>query len=112
MDVVLDSLAGEFVDASLCLAAPGGRFIEMGKTDIRDPAEVAAAHGGLFYRAFDLLQSSPDEIAVMLAALRDLFAAGVLRPLPAASWDVRRAPEAFRYLSQARNVGKVVLTIP
>ena len=112
VDVVLDSLAGEFVDASLRLAAPGGRFIEMGKTDVREPAEVAAAHGGLYYRAFDLLQAGPDEIAGMLAALRDLFVTGVLVPLPAASWDVRRAPEAFRYLSQARNVGKVVLTIP
>ncbi|WP_459981184.1 zinc-binding dehydrogenase, partial [Mycobacterium avium] len=35
MDVVLDSLAGEFVDASLRLVAPGGVFLEMGKTDIR-----------------------------------------------------------------------------
>jgi polyketide synthase 12 len=112
VDVVLDSLAGEFVDASLRLAAPGGRFIEMGKTDVRDPGEVAAAHDGLFYRAFDLLQSAPDEIAAMLAALGELFAAGALVPLPAATWDVRRAPEAFRHLSQARNVGKVVLTIP
>jgi NADPH:quinone reductase-like Zn-dependent oxidoreductase/malonyl CoA-acyl carrier protein transacylase/NAD(P)-dependent dehydrogenase (short-subunit alcohol dehydrogenase family)/acyl carrier protein len=112
VDVVLDSLAGEFVDASLRLAVPGGRFIEMGKTDVRDPAEVAAAHGGLRYRAFDLLASAPDEIGGMLAALRDLFAAGVLTPLPAGTWDVRRAPEAFRYLSQARNIGKVVLTIP
>ena len=38
MDIVLDSLAGEFVDASLRLVAPGGVFLEMGKTDIRDPA--------------------------------------------------------------------------
>jgi NAD(P)-dependent dehydrogenase (short-subunit alcohol dehydrogenase family) len=28
------------------------------------------------------------------------------------AWDVRRAPEAFRYVSQARHVGKVVLTVP
>lgn len=41
MDVVLDSLAGEFVDASLRLVAPGGMFLEMGKTDIRDPGAVA-----------------------------------------------------------------------
>ena len=39
VDVVLDSLAGEFVDASLRLLARGGRFIEMGKTDIRDAAD-------------------------------------------------------------------------
>ncbi|WP_037886739.1 zinc-binding dehydrogenase, partial [Streptomyces sp. NRRL S-646] len=32
MDVVLDSLAGEFVDASLRLLPRGGRFLEMGKT--------------------------------------------------------------------------------
>ena len=44
VDVVLDSLAGEFVDASLRLTAAGGRFVEMGKTDIRDAAQVAAAH--------------------------------------------------------------------
>ncbi len=27
-------------------------------------------------------------------------------------WDVRQAPEAFRHVSQARHVGKVVLTMP
>nr|WP_052433191.1 type I polyketide synthase [Streptacidiphilus carbonis] len=113
IDVVLDSLAGEFVDASLRLAAgAGGRFVEMGKTDIRDPERVAAEYKGLSYRAFDLLDCDPALIAEMFAALSDLFVQGILRPLPLASWDVRRAPEAFRYLSQARNVGKVVLTIP
>ena len=35
VDVVLNSLAGPFVDASLRLLAPGGRFIEMGKADVR-----------------------------------------------------------------------------
>ena len=37
MDVVLNSLAGDFIDASLRLLARGGHFIEMGKTDLRDP---------------------------------------------------------------------------
>ena len=42
IDVVLNCLAGELTDASLRLLGPGGRFIEMGKTDIRDPGTVAA----------------------------------------------------------------------
>src|SRR6201995_3731043 len=46
VDVVLDSLAGDFVDASLRLVAPGGVFLEMGKTDIREPEAVAQAHAG------------------------------------------------------------------
>ncbi|OEV06592.1 KR domain-containing protein, partial [Streptomyces oceani] len=40
------------------------------------------------------------------------FESGVLAPLSVAAWDVRQAPEAFRFLSQARHVGKVVLTVP
>src|SRR5581483_6538519 len=55
VDVVLNSLAGEFVDASLGLLGEGGRFVEMGKTDIRDPAQVRASHPGVGYRAFDLI---------------------------------------------------------
>ncbi|MFI1370369.1 SDR family NAD(P)-dependent oxidoreductase, partial [Streptomyces griseochromogenes] len=111
VDVVLDSLAGEFVDASLRLTRPGGRFVEMGKTDIRDPEEVERLHR-VAYQAFDLLQQDPGVIGAMLSSLTELFARGVLRPLPVACWDVRRAVDAFRFLSQARHIGKVVLTVP
>jgi len=105
VDVVLNSLAGEYVDASLRLLAPGGRFLEMGKTDIREPAGVA-------YRAFDLAEAGPARIREMLDELVDLFDRGVIRPLPVRTWDVRRAREAFRFMSQAKHVGKLVLTVP
>ncbi|WP_055532098.1 type I polyketide synthase [Streptomyces graminilatus] len=112
VDLVLDSLAGEFVDASLRLLPRGGHFLEMGKTDVRDSEDVAARHPGVRYRAFDLIEAGPDRIGEMLTALVDLFETGVLTPLPVTPWDVRRAPEAFRYMSQARHIGKVVLTVP
>ncbi|BBX96266.1 hypothetical protein MLAC_15600 [Mycobacterium lacus] len=111
VDVVLNSLAGEFVDASLRLLVGGGCFIEMGKTDVRDPRVVAANHPGVVYRAFDLMQAGADRIAVMLAQLLGLFAAGVLEPLPVKAFDVRCAAAAYRFVSQARHVGKVVLTV-
>ncbi len=112
VDVVLDSLAGDFVDASLRLVAPGGVFLEMGKTDIRDAGEVAAEHGGVHYRAFDLFEAGADHIERMLSDLAALFEDATLRPLPVTTFDVRRAPAALRYLSQARHTGKVVLTMP
>ncbi|MFI7650775.1 SDR family NAD(P)-dependent oxidoreductase [Micromonospora sp. NPDC049460] len=112
VDVVLDSLAREFVDASLRLLPRGGRFVEMGKTDIRDAARVAADHPGVDYTAFDLTLEDPDEVQRMLVVLLGLFERGALTPLPTQVWDVRQAPEAFRYVSQARHVGKVVLTMP
>jgi polyketide synthase 12 len=112
VDLVLDSLAGDFVDASLRLVAPCGVFLEMGKTDIREPAAIAAEYSGVRYRAFDLFESGPDRIQQILAELAALFGEEVLRPLPVTTFDVRRAPAALRYLSQARHVGKVVMTMP
>ncbi|MEV0850686.1 SDR family NAD(P)-dependent oxidoreductase, partial [Streptomyces sp. NPDC049954] len=112
VDVVLNSLAGEFVDASLRVLHRGGRFVEMGKTDLRDPAAIAADHPGVEYRAFDLGEAGSERIGEMLAEVVDLFAQGRLHPLPARVWDVRRAPEAFRFMSQARHVGKLVLSVP
>ncbi|MFE1554934.1 type I polyketide synthase [Streptomyces sp. NPDC058734] len=112
VDVVLNSLAGELTDASLRLLPRGGRFVEMGKTDVRDPQDVGRDHPGAAYRAFDLAEAGPDRIAEMLTELGRLFDAGVLRPLPVRSWDIRRAPEAFRFMSQAKHVGKIVLTVP
>ncbi|MFE9423306.1 type I polyketide synthase [Kitasatospora sp. NPDC006697] len=112
VDVVLNALAHEFTDASLRLLAPGGRFVELGKTDPRDPARVAAEHDGARYQAFDLFEVDPDRIRDLLAALAPLFASGALRPLPFAAQDVRQAVPALRRLSQARHTGKLVLTLP
>ncbi|MGN6337704.1 SDR family NAD(P)-dependent oxidoreductase [Mycobacterium sp.] len=110
-DVVLNSLAGEFTDASLRLLAPGGRFIEMGKTDVRDPQVVADHYRGAVYRAFDLMEAGPDRTAAMLAEIVRLLTAGVLKPLPQKTFDVRCAAAAYRYVSQARHIGKVALTV-
>ncbi|MFF7634712.1 SDR family NAD(P)-dependent oxidoreductase [Kitasatospora sp. NPDC008050] len=112
VDIVLNSLAREYVDASLRLLPRGGRFLEMGKTDIRDAAEVAAAHQGVDYRAYDMIQAGPDRIQEMLVDLLDLFERGALHPLPVHAVDVRHAPHAFRFLQQARHTGKLVITLP
>ncbi|MEE1824850.1 type I polyketide synthase [Streptomyces sp. BE20] len=112
VDVVLNALAREFTDASLRLLAPAGRFVEMGKTDQRDPATVAADHDGAAYLAFDLFDVDPDRIAVILADLAGLFERGELLPLPVHAQSVRQAPQALRRLSQARHTGKLALTLP
>ncbi|MYX69421.1 type I polyketide synthase [Streptomyces sp. SID8373] len=112
VDVVLNSLTGEFVDASLRLLSEGGRFVEMGIADLRDPEEVAAVRPGVAYRPFELLDMDPDRVADTLARVLALFEAGELVPLPVTTWDVGRAPDAFRHFGQARQTGKVVLTLP
>jgi acyl transferase domain-containing protein/NADPH:quinone reductase-like Zn-dependent oxidoreductase/NADP-dependent 3-hydroxy acid dehydrogenase YdfG/acyl carrier protein len=112
VDVVLNSLTGEFVDASLGLLVDGGRFIEMGKTDVRDPEQVASVHPRVSYRAFELMDAGPERLREMLGDVFGLHALGALRALPRTSWDVRHAPAVLRLMSQARHVGKNVLMLP
>ncbi len=112
MDVVLDCLAGEFVDASLGLLPGDGRFVEMGKADIRDPREVASAYSGVVYRAFDVMEAGPDRLREILVELTGLFEGGVLECSPVTTWSVRRAQQAFRHMSQAAHIGKNVLRMP
>ncbi|MFJ9966508.1 SDR family NAD(P)-dependent oxidoreductase [Streptomyces avermitilis] len=112
MDVVLDCLAGEFVDAGLRLLPRGGRFLEMGKTDKRDPAQVAEAYPGVAYQAYDLPEAGLDRIHAMLGILVELFESGVLTPPHLNTWDIRDTRAAFRALSQAALIGKAVLTLP
>ncbi|MEU7146410.1 SDR family NAD(P)-dependent oxidoreductase, partial [Nocardia sp. NPDC046473] len=112
VDVVLNSLTKEFVDASLGLLAAGGRFIDIGKLDARDPEQVAADYHGAQYLQFDLIEAGPDRVQEMLRELVGLFEAGTLSPLLVQCWDVRDAADALRVLQQGRNVGKLVLTMP
>ncbi|MBO8191100.1 SDR family NAD(P)-dependent oxidoreductase [Streptomyces oryzae] len=112
VDVVLNSLTGEHVDASLGLLPRGGRFIEMGKTDIRQADAVARSHPGVRYQAFDLVEAGPERIGAMFDALLPLFERGVLPPPARTVLDVRRARDAMRTMSQGRHIGRIVLVMP
>ena len=92
MDVVLNSLSGDFVDASLQLLPHGGHFVEIGKTDIRLPGDIAATHPGVDYAAYDLASASPQSLQPAFTALTKLLAAGSVNPLPTTSFGLLNAP--------------------
>ncbi|MEE3650594.1 MULTISPECIES: type I polyketide synthase [unclassified Brenneria] len=110
IDVALNSLTGEFIDATMALMAADGRFVELGKTDIRDAGQVAASHAGLAYHYLDRPDKDPAQTAKMLGELLELMRAGSLTPLPVTAFDIREAVQAFRLMQQGRHTGKVVLT--
>jgi acyl transferase domain-containing protein/NADPH:quinone reductase-like Zn-dependent oxidoreductase/NADP-dependent 3-hydroxy acid dehydrogenase YdfG/acyl carrier protein len=112
VDVVLNCLTGEFVEASLRLMPRGGRFIELGATDLREPEQICRDYQNTNYHQVDFSWLDPEHMREMIAELLTLFAADSIHPLPVTSFDIRYATEAFRYMSQARHTGKVVLTVP
>ena len=89
VDVVLNALAREFVDANFSLLGEGGRFLEMGKTDIRSDAWIKENQSNKTYSAFELLEAGADRIQAMLQDLMKLFDAGT--PQAAAGLRVSHA---------------------
>lgn len=111
IDVVMNSLTGDAIDASLRLMSNGGRFIELGRTDVREPETIATTYG-VTYQTFTLPLLGPEALGDLLDDVTGLFERGALPPLPTSAWDVRRAPEVYRYMSQGRHLGRLVLSVP
>ncbi|MBM5828130.1 MAG: SDR family NAD(P)-dependent oxidoreductase, partial [Cyanobacteria bacterium M_surface_7_m2_040] len=115
VDVVLNSLKGEWVDASFEALAEGGRFIELGKIEIWSRAEAASRRPDATYLPFDLLEVAAAEPQLIRGLLEQLLAdleAGRYQLLPIQGFPISQTVEAFRLMAQARHVGKVVLTNP
>lgn len=117
VDVVLNSLPGEWIDVSLGLLAAQGRFLEIGKTDIYQdrPLGLAPFQDNLTYSAIDLdriFRSKDQEVRDLFAAVAEKLAAGIYQPLPITSYRLDELPAAMRFMAARRNIGKIVVRPP
>jgi NADPH:quinone reductase-like Zn-dependent oxidoreductase/NADP-dependent 3-hydroxy acid dehydrogenase YdfG/acyl carrier protein len=115
VDVVLNSLSGEFIPRSLAVLRRGGCFVEIGRRGIWSAADVAAVRPDARYHVLylgDSFTREPMRIQSMLAAIAAELEAGSLTALPHRVYPATRAVDAFRFMAQARHVGKIVVTPP
>ncbi|NJK62260.1 MAG: SDR family NAD(P)-dependent oxidoreductase [Synechococcaceae cyanobacterium SM2_3_1] len=115
VDVVLNSLNGEFIPTSLQVLASGGRFVELGKLGIWSAANVQQLRPDIAYFPFDLgdvAQADPALVPRLFAALSPLWQDGTLQPIRHQVYDLVRVREAFRLMQQGRHVGKLVIHWP
>lgn len=114
VDVVLNSLAGPQLDASFQAIAPGGRFIEIGKRDIKSHEWVARLDRSIRYSIVDWGETASKDAALigrLFAGLVRRVASGELASLPRHEFSIEQAGRAFRFMSQARHAGKIVVTL-
>lgn len=115
VEVIVNTLAAEFTEASLSILSEEGRFVELGRRELWDPAKAAALRPLANYFVVDLAQmarQSPDALRVMLDAAAQAIANGAFSALPATLFPADRVEEAFRLMAQARHIGKVLVTPP
>ncbi len=116
VDVVLNSLPGEAITKSLSILRAYGRFLEIGKTDIYQNRMIGLLpfQDNLSYFAIDLdrmLRQRHDYIRELFADVMPYFETGTYRALEFTRFDAKSTVDAFRYMSQRKNIGKVVVSM-
>ncbi|WP_341889823.1 type I polyketide synthase [Variovorax sp. YR752] len=113
VDIVLNSLAGDFIPESLKLLRPGGHFVEIGKTGIWDAARVAAEFPGRHYHPLylgEIAAARPLFVRGMLEEILADIGSGSLSALPMRCYPLAQAEQAFRFMGQGHHTGKIVIT--
>ncbi|MGD9834280.1 MAG: SDR family NAD(P)-dependent oxidoreductase [Piscinibacter sp.] len=113
VDIVLNSLAGDFIPESLKLLRPGGHFVEIGKTGIWDAGRVAAEFPGRHYHPLylgEIAAARPLFVRGMLEEILADIASGSLSALPMRCYPLAQAEQAFRFMGQGHHTGKIVIT--
>lgn len=115
VDVVLNSLAGEALTKSFLLLAHHGRFLELGKRDIHLNHQLSLApfEQSITFAAIDislLLRERPKLMMKLLREIMEQFEERKLHPLPTTLFPLAKTIDAFRFLAQAKHIGKVALS--
>ncbi|XP_036196044.1 fatty acid synthase [Myotis myotis] len=116
VDLVLNSLAEEKLQASVRCLAQHGRFLEIGKFDLFNNHPLGMAiflrnvtfHGILLDALFEEASADWRAVAGLLrAGIRD----GVVQPLRCTVFPKDQVEGAFRYMAQGKHIGKVLVQV-
>ncbi|MBX2859114.1 MAG: SDR family NAD(P)-dependent oxidoreductase [Cellvibrionaceae bacterium] len=111
VDVVLNSLADEFIDKSVEALRSGGRFIEIGLRGWSQQT-MKARRPDVDYHLVNLMakwESDGGDIRNLLDEVLAMFARGELQALPVESFGSIEVEAAFRHMQQGKHIGKVVI---
>ncbi|HVV47395.1 MAG TPA: SDR family NAD(P)-dependent oxidoreductase, partial [Bryobacteraceae bacterium] len=112
VDLVLNSLAGDFIGKSFSVLAENGRFLEIGMTGIWDAARAAQLNRNICYHPINLgatFREDPQLIARLMTELMQDFEKGRLKPMPLTVFPMHQIAGAFRHMAQAKHIGKIVV---
>lgn len=122
VDLVLNSLSEDKLQASVRCLADGGRFLEIGKYDmaINNPVELMLLdtnktfHGILLDKLFDI-QTLTSAFANQRTQLIDVIERGLvegyIKPIKRTVFDKSQVEDAFRFMASGKHIGKVCIKI-
>ncbi|EKG12982.1 Beta-ketoacyl synthase [Macrophomina phaseolina MS6] len=116
IDLIINSLTGDLLDASWRICADGGTMVEIGKRDIveRNFLSMEPFDRNCSFRAVDISYSkhiTDDVYHRLLTTVFDLVKKGAIGPIkPITTFSFAQIPEAFAYMRSGRHIGKIVIS--
>lgn len=114
VDIILNSLSGEFTAKSRLILAANGRFIELGteKNDEVSTAEMAKLNQQFI--SFHIIEEARTTPKLFLRYFQEIvnkFDLGIYKPLPVKVYAASEIMDAFRFMQQSRHIGKLVINM-
>ncbi|BBM86385.1 type I polyketide synthase [Candidatus Uabimicrobium amorphum] len=114
VDIVINAISGEALFQSFSLLASFGRFIEIGKRDITNNSllPMERFNYNLTFAAIDvdrMFAEKPKLAQSVFQKISKCFAAGHFYAMPVTVFPADKATDAFRFFSQSKHIGRVVI---
>jgi len=114
VDIVLNSLAEEKLQASVRCLANRGRFLEIGKFDLISNNSLDMAHfskGISFYSVLldNIFYAKPELKKMLHKMITEGLENGAIKPLCYKIFERDEVEAAFRYMAAGKHIGKVRL---
>jgi len=109
VDVILNSLNGEFVDNSVSILKHGGRFCEIGKLNVWDKEKFNRKRPDAKFYMYDLSEIDEKGISSLLYEVMDMVKKDAISVLPVKEFSIHDVEKAMRFIQQAKHIGKLAL---
>ncbi len=117
VDVVINTLAGDGMQKGLNCLASGGRYIEIAMTGLKsaNAIDLSVLNSNQSFYSVDmrkLASKRPEKLKAYQSEMLGLVEQGVIRPTICKVFPFNQIHEAYRFMENRRNIGKIVVQVP
>ena len=116
VDIVLNSLTGDKMDASVDCLAKSGRFVEIGKYELQMNKQL-----GMYFLLKDIsffavemdvkMMEDPEVIEEFYDWMHKNSTNGMIKPINRTVFSAEETEKAFRYMTTGKHIGKIVIKL-
>ncbi|KAN0011694.1 hypothetical protein ACTFIU_007260 [Dictyostelium citrinum] len=111
IDLIINTLSNEFMDANFNSLCQGGRIIDLSVTHMnsQDTTDFRKFRYCISYSSVELLLNGFERNKLILQEVMDMFVNENLALLPIKEYSVKDIKEAIEFISERKHIGKIVV---